>query len=295
MLKSNIQMKPNGELMIKAENQPLPPPPPPPAAPVAKDRRKTWIAIALVAILAVALVGAVLAFTNPNILANGQTIDLSYNYKVGQKMTYQMDLSTNVPFLGPQTQTITISERVVDFNGSIYTIEMSASIPGSTTQTTTMKMDKSGRITDYGDLDSTVQQTFNSLFSMPGFGSYFPQQSVKVGETWTIPLDSSVLGFNIQGTVTNKIDEIKSISTPAGTFEAFKTEMTTQMQLTTNDPSGQQGAMSLNANGYSYMEKGTCVPLDFTIDLSMGITSLGQTQTMTATMSMKLLDFNRGT
>jgi hypothetical protein len=162
-------------------------------------------------------------------------------------------------------------------------------------ETNIMEMDKSGRITDYGNMDSTVQQTFNSLFSMPGFGSYFPRQEAKVGETWTIPLDTSVLGLSTQGTVTNKITETKSLSTPAGTFDAFKTEMTSQMQLTTNDPSGTEGSLSLTANGYSYMEKGTCTPLDFQVNLSITITSSGQTQTLTASMSMKLMDYNRGT
>jgi hypothetical protein len=282
----------------------FPPPPPgsPPATtaqPAVKSRKKIWIAAALIAILAVSGVSAIVILTRPGILQSGQSVTLSYNYNVGQKMTYNMQLTMSIPGQGTQTQTATVSEEILDFDGTTYTIQTVASSPGSGEQTNVMRMETSGRITDYGSTPLSIQQTFNSLFSMPGFGAYFPKQQVNVGEAWTVPIDTSILGLNTHGTATNTITEITSVTAAGQTFNAFKNTINSQMQLTTADPSG-SASLSLTYTGYDHMEKGTCTLLDFTMDASATVTATSQsqttplTETMTMTMSMTLTDFSRG-
>jgi hypothetical protein len=264
-----------------------------PVATVAKKSRKMLLVGVLVAVLIVASVGAVVVMTNPSILASGETVSLSYNYKVGQKMSYDMGLSMNA--LGEsQTQNMTVSEEILDFNGTIYTVQTIAEAPGVSAQTNVMKMDKSGRITDFGNTPSSVQETFNSLFSMPGFGSYFPVQQAKIGESWTVPINTSILGLSTQGTVSNKITEIKSITTSAGTFNAVKSELTAHMLATTADSNG-VGTLTIDVNGYGYMEKGTCTPIDYKVNITIDATQGNQTMTMTASLSMTLTDLIRGT
>jgi hypothetical protein len=286
-----------------SENQFSPPPPPSPPAttaqPAVKSRKKIWIAVALVAILAVSAVSATVILTHPGILQSGQSVTLSYNYNVGQKMTYNMQLTMNIPGQGTQTQTATVSEEVLDFDGTTYTVRTVASSPGSSEQTNVMSMETSGRITDYGNTPLSIQQSFSNLFSMPGFGSYFPKQQVNVGETWTIPMDTTILGLNTHGTVTNTITEITSVTAAGQTFDAFKNTMSSQMQLTTADPSG-SASLSLTYTGSDHMEKSTCTLLDLTMDVSATVTATSHsqttplTETMTMTMSMTLTDFYRG-
>jgi hypothetical protein len=280
-----------------SENQfPQPPPSPPPEfVPVqpVKSRKKLWIALALVAVLAVSGVSAIVLLSQPNILQTGQNVTLSYNYNVGQKMTYNMELTMNVPGQGTQTQAIRVSEEILDFDGTTYTIRTVASAQGQSDQTNIMKMETSGRITDYGDVPTSIQQTFNSLFSMPGFGSYFQRQQVKVGETWTLPIDTSILGLSTQGIATHKITEIASVTAAGQTFNAFKDTISSQFELTTQDPSG-TGTLTLSYTGYDHMEKGTCTLLDFHMDMTATVIASGQSQTMTMTMSMNLTDFTRG-
>lgn len=279
-----------------SENQFPPSPPPPPefsATPPVKSRKKLWMAVALIAVLAVSAVSATVLLTQPGILPSGENIVLSYNYTVGQKMTYNMELTMNVPGQHTQNQVITVSEEILDFDGTTYTVRTVASAQGQADQTNIMRMETSGRIADYGNTASSIQQTFNSLFSMPGFGSYFPKQQVNVGETWTIPLDTNIQGLSAQGTVTNKITEISSMTAAGQTFNAFKNTMSSQVQLTTDAPGG-GGTLTISYSGYDHMEKGTCTLLDFHMDVIATITANGQTQTMTMTMSMNLTDFTRG-
>jgi hypothetical protein len=286
-------------MLNMSEGQFTPPPPPPPqesAAPTMKSRKKTWLAIALVVILAVAAVGTGVLLSQPSILQNGQIVTLSCKYNVGQKMTYSMKLTMRIPGQDIQNLTLTVSEEILTFDGTTYTIQTVARSPGQQDQNNVIKMDTTGRIADYGNTPSLVQQTFNSIFGIPGFGAYFPQTQAKVGETWTVPFDTNIIAFNTHGTVTNKITEITSVTTAGQTFAAFKNTMTAQMQLTTDDPSGNggSGTLTMNFNGYDHMEKDTCTLLDFSMDVTATMIANGQTQTMNMTLSMNLTNFERG-
>src|SRR3990170_951412 len=82
----------------------IPPPPPeihpiPPGPtqqqPPRRSRKKLWIAVGLVAIIAVALV-AIVFLANPSFFAQGETIPLTFNYNAGEKMTYSMTIWASI-------------------------------------------------------------------------------------------------------------------------------------------------------------------------------------------------------
>ena len=55
----------------------------------------------------------------------------------------------------------------------------------------TMKINQKGQLIelDGRPLPIDVDESFSSLFGVPGFGSYFISEEVKVGESWETPID----------------------------------------------------------------------------------------------------------
>jgi len=279
------------------------PPPPPQTPPLTPDQsglqpprrsKKTlWIVIGLVAIIGVALV-AVVFLANPSFFAFGETIPLTFSYNAGEKMTYSITM--NLEGLGQNVkQTGTETIEVLKVEGDTFTLKTTADMESSPSTSYTMTMDKTGRITDYGNLPESTKQSIESFSFLPGYGGSFPKQEAKVGDNWQIPLDTVVSSVAIQGSVNCKISEVKSLTVPAGTYNVFKLEISIDNAKASTSSYGVNIDMTMNANGYVYLEKGTgrTIELQFEETVNAVSSSQEQAQNMKLGMQMQLTEFTR--
>jgi len=279
----------------------IPPPPPTPETPISpaptelqpprRSRKKLGIVVALVAVIAVALV-AVVFLANPSFFAMGETVPLTFSYNAGEKMTYSMTMTMDL--MGQETTaTGTSTLEVLSAQGDTYTIKTTTSVESAGSSSYTMTMDKTGRITDYGNLPESVQSSLNSMSFMPGYGSTFPKPEVKVGESWQIPLDSEVSGVSLQGTVNCKVSEVKSLTVPAGTYNVFKMEISINNAHASTSSLGTDIEMTMNANGHVYLEKGTGRTVELWFEETVSGSSMGSAANIDLEMQMQLTEHIR--
>ncbi len=245
--------------------------------------RKLVLAIGLIAVMAVAS-----AFTLVYLMPKGEaaTVSLCLKYDVGEKMTYDIIITTSA--MGQTfTQQGTISMEILSFDGVNYTIRQTMRLD-SQEISYTLRMNKTGHIIDFPGLPPELQQTYSSLVGMPGFGTYFPKEKAKVGESWQIPFNIQKGEFSLQGTVNFGISGVTNITVPAGTYTVFKMDITTNNIHGTYEPAGMTISLALSMNGYGYLENATCHPIEFHIQESATTTSMGQTLSMSMTMQMQL-------
>jgi hypothetical protein len=292
------------------ESNPLPPPPEPatpPSSPMTpaitqqpcRSRKKLFIAAALIAIIAVAALAFVLA-SNPNLfLASGEPVPLQLNYSVGEKMTYSLTMTMS---LMGQTETVTGTStmEVTNIEGDVYTIQssMSGLSSGSITGQNisyTMKMDKTGRIVDFGNLPESAQSVYDAFSFVPGYGASFGKVEVRLGESWQIPLNAEMGGVSMQGTANYKVTELKALTVPAGTYNVYKLEISANdIRVEANAPQTTGVSIGANMNGYVYSEKGTSQMVQMHMEESIsGPVSSGISMNMAISMHMTLTEHIR--
>jgi len=246
--------------------------------------RKLYLVIGLVAIAIVAT-ASIIVFTQFLPSATGETVPLGLNYSVGEKMTYETNITITMEATGTEvSQEGTLEMEVQSFDGENYTIRQTM-----TTEllefSVTVKMNKTGYIVEYID-PPEFEQTYSSFLGAPGFGSYFPEKEVKVGESWEIPFDMGLSGIDFNGTVSYELSEITSVTVPAGTYEALKINVEgSDLRM-----EGMDFNVTYNINGYIYLEKATCRLIELRFDQSTTMTAMGQTQSMEMTMQMQLTE-----
>jgi hypothetical protein len=271
--------------------------------PTKKSKKKIWMVLGLIIVIAV-LVSAVAAlnFTAPNgQIANAQTVSLGFSYSQGEIMEYSMQITASVTVEGvPQpssssTQTATITQEVLNTDEDTYTIRVTTKSisPSAGSSSYTMTMDKSGKIIDYGDLPAEAQQMMQSMSTIPGFGSYFPKQEAKVGESWQVPINLQFSGMSLVGTVNYKIVATNPITVPAGTYDVVSIEITSddlKMSLTSLDESM---VFQANYDGQIDLEKDTCRMIQLEMDVALTATIEGQTGTINSSMQMQLEQYTK--
>jgi opacity protein-like surface antigen len=271
-------------MMAESSGPPVsaePVPPPPPAPPV-KSKRKLYAVLGLVCI-AVVVSALLLVFFVPRGL--GETIPYGFNYTVGEKMTYNMSVTTSGA--GQSfSETGTVGIDVLSFDGANYTMNETASLSvlGQSQQFSyTVKMDKSGRIVEISNLPSQMQQM--SMFGMmPGFGFPSNKTEARVGETWQLPLNTNYSGIIMSGTMNYKFGDIQNITVPAGTYRAFRIDFSANnVQASTMGVS-----VSITMNGQLHLEYGTCRVIDMNMQATENMTQGTQTMTMSMNMQMQL-------
>jgi len=278
------------ETSIPPETPPAPPsemPPPPPK----RFGKKLYLAIGLIAVIAV--VSAVtFTFLLPS-TGLGAPVPLGLNYTPGEEMTYSMTITMSS--MGyTQTATGTTTMEILSFDGENYTIRQTVHMltPVSSEASYNLTIDKMGHIINYTGLPSSTQ-SLTSL-GMPGFGSYFQSNQTKVGENLQTPINMNISGIIIDGTVNYRVSEIKNMTVPGcGIYQVFKMETSANNIHATGQSSGVAVNMNMNMNGYSYMEYGTCRLIEFSIQESMTGTSAGTTMSMSMTMQMHLTEHIR--
>ena len=259
------------------------PPETPPEAVKPRFGRKLYLVIGLVAI---AIIAAIVS-TQFLLGARGEAITLRLNYNVGEKMTYNISITTEA--MGTETsQEGTWKVEVLSFDGENYTIS-SAIMFGLLESSFTMKMNQMGQIIEYIGLSPEIEETFSSFFGVPGFRLYFPEEEVRVGESWKIPLDAEVEGIELEGKISYKLSEITSVTVPAGTYEALKITIKPSDLHATYSVEGMEFHLTMDINGYIFLENGTCRLIELRHDLSTTMTAMGQTVSTKMTMQMQLI------
>jgi hypothetical protein len=254
----------------------LPPPPPAPA----KSKRRLYAVLGLVCI-AVVFSALVLGFLVPGSL--GETIPYGFNYVVGEKMTYNMSVGSGA---GVQSfsETGTLSIEILGFDGANYTMNETVAfgVQGLTERFSyTVKMDKSGRMVEISNLPSQMQELSSMFGVMPGFGFPSNKTEVRVGETWQLPLNLGSSGSSLSGTLNCKFGNVQNFTVPAGTYKAFRID-----EVADNVRASVTGvSVSMDMNGQSYMEYGTCRLLQMNMQVNETLT---ETQTMTMSMNMQV-------
>lgn len=256
----------------------------PEIAPVAvksKFGRKLVIGLVALAIIAMA---SVIMFTQFLPGARGETVTLELDYGVGEKMTYRITLTMEAMTV-EFSQEATLEMEVLSFDGENYTIRqtLTAELEEVSFE---MKMNKTGHIVEGMGLPPEFEETFTSLFGVPGFGSYFPEELVRVGESWEMPLDMELPGIDFEGTISYELSEIGSVTVTAGTYEALQINIEgADLQM-----GGEDFQADWDINGDIYLEKDTCRLLDLRFDQSITTTAMGQTVSMEITMQMQLTE-----
>jgi len=249
--------------------------------------RRLYLVIGLVAIAVVAT-ASIIVFTQFLPSAKGKTVPLGLNYSVGEKMTYEYNMT--IEMMDTEvSQGGTLEMEVQSFDGENYTIRQTMTF-GLQETSLTVKIDKMGNLVDYIGLPPELQETLSSFLGVPGFGSYFPKEEARVGESWEIPMDMELMGMDLEGTISYKLSKITSVTVPAGTYEALYLEIKPSSLAATYSVEGMSFHMDLNLDGYMYLGNATCHLIEFRINESATIISGGQTRSMEMTIQMQLIE-----
>ena len=253
------------------------------ASEAVKPRFGKRFVIGLVA-LSIIVVASAIMFIQFLPGVRGDAVTLGLDYSVGEEMTYEIDMI--IEMMGFEvSQEATLKMEVQSFDGENYTIRqtMMVELEESSFE---MKMNKTGHIVEYLGLPPEFDQTFSSFFGVPGFGSYFTEEEVKVGESWETPFDVEVPGVDFEGTICYELSEITSVTVPAGSYEALKINIAgSDLHM-----GGMDFSANWSINGDIYLEKDTCRLIDVRFDQAITTTAMNQTVSMEMTIQMQLTE-----
>ena len=278
---------------IPPETPPAPGQPRPSKAP----RKRLYVALGIIAVIAVALALSItfLNGLNVNSSSTGSTIPLSYNYTPGEEMTYNI---TETMSTGGQNTSMTGVFRmdVVSFDGTNYIINVTSteSIPGAgggltINSTVTEIMSKAGYATLSNGMNGTQCPLFGSV------GSFFQKDKATVGETWQFPMSFGNQTVSYNGTFTYTFGSIQTITVPAGTYKVFSINMSSD-DITFRTgilPSNSTMLQNVTAKGQAYFEYGTCCSIESSIQETMPYESNGIDQNETINLQMTLVKYTK--
>jgi len=271
-------------------------PPPPPSQ---KTSRKALYSV--IGIIAVVTIVVAIVFMYFLPLGGATTVPLGINYSKGEAMTYNltMTMAVNAPGM-PQynfneTATAIIQMEVLDFDGTNYTIHYTMEMYQPTYSSSyTVTMNKTGHILNFSGLPYDVQQMYSSLTGIPGYGSYFPREQMRVGESYQIPLNLSISGVSILGNVNYRISEIANKTfLNIGQYHVFRMDVSANNIHGTGTSDDTTINIVMNLNGYAYMEYGACLLLESNIQETVSMSQMGQTMNMNLSMRMQLMEHHK--
>jgi hypothetical protein len=266
--------------------------------PTKQSKKKLWmiLGIIIVIVLLVSTVAVLNFFASNGQLIDGETLSLGFSYSQGEIMDYSTQITSSLTVDGvPQsssssTLTAMITQEILSTDENTYTIRTTTQTfsPSAGSSSYTVTMDKSGKIIDYGNLPAETQQMMRSMSTIPGFGSYFPKQTAKVGESWQVPINLQFSGMSFQGTVNYKIVDSGSKTVPAGTYDVISIEISAADLELTISSSTESVVFMTDYDGQIDLEKGTCRMIQLDMNVKMTATIEGETGVIDSSMLMLL-------
>ena len=241
--------------------------------------KKLYVTVAAIIIIAVVIVAI---FLVPS--SEAEIISLGVHYFPGEKLTYDITISSSSQIGNSSTNFSTqrtLTVEVVSINGDTYTLKYTttSSMAGNSTTTSYLMDVKEADMVNlftllpvafqqYPEYAEYVEKT-NS--SSPLETAFFNQSEAKVGDTWRIPVIFAV-SATPDAEITVKFVAIQNLAVKAGNFKVFKIEFT--------QTSAQQSQIQfdnlyyIDVSGESYLEFGSCKQVQSTVQFNM-TTSLG--------------------
>jgi hypothetical protein len=234
--------------------------------------KKLYVLIAAVATIAAVL----LAFFIPQ---GAAIIPLEVNYTVGEKMVYSttqqitmLDYSSPLGIDPPNTVfNSTSTVEVTGFDGQYYTLNHTTKVVSSSGSSLSIpfsfiqKINKEGYTVNIfqGD-DAPGNATAN-----PFIVGLLNRSEVKVGDTWTIPIENTNPAVSCSGSITITFQGFEDITVPAGTFRVFKANSVSsvfaQMTPVTFNDITSTTTLTISQNGTMYVEYSSCRQIKSTI------------------------------
>ena len=221
-------------------------------------------------------------------------IPLSVNYTVGEKMIYNTTETVTIQIDNPTISAgqmggipsttsfnSTESVEVVDFDGEYYTLNHTVTLIIEQWSPISMSfveiVNKTG-FSSYFFSAGTQQVVFNASsnpFSSNSFVSaLLARPEVKVGDTWQVPMSTGNSSFGITGNLTVTFGGIQDITVPAGTYEVFKIDFSSNnLSMNLNVPPNATGTnifttMNMSISGQKYLEYKTCREIESNIEMT---------------------------
>jgi hypothetical protein len=240
-------------------------------ASIGKKKRRNLYALFAGLAIVVAIVVAMLV---PQ--SSGSPMELSLNYKVGDHMVYEttnvitnqmVNTSLSLPgTANSQTLNSTLTIDVVSSNSENYTIKETIAVTPDTLgqylphsmPTLTLNISKASY---YNNFIAPGGPLIFSDANNPAISAFLAESGVDVGDVWKIPINTGNASLGLTGEVTLTFAGWQDIAVPAGTFRTMCIEITSNTLSIHSDGSSIikiRDGMTLQLNGTSYIEQGTC-------------------------------------
>ena len=223
--------------------------------------------------------------TNENPTNYGSTLPLNLNYVVGEQMVYETtNILTNQMITDDQSLNLTKTMHIISENDGEYKVEEKVTVVPNfigNTPSITVNISKASY---YKNFIRDVPSIFINANANPTISAFLAQKSVSVGDIWKIPVNTGNSGLGMTGEVTLKFAVIEDITVPAGTYKAIKIEITSNILNVHADGTSKiliQNGMTLQLNGTTYLEQGTCrlIKADLTQVVTTNSPTVGSTNT----------------
>lgn len=279
--------------------------------------KKIYVAIVAIAAIAVIL-GALL------IPQGAAIIPLNVTYVVGEKMvydsfetvTYQAN-STTMPagqagFLNGTTINSTQTVEVTDFDGEYYTLNhtvttVTSILTGATPPPSLSYLEKVNRqgYSTYFFASGVQTMNTNSTSTNPYVTELLNRSEVKVGDTWTIPLNIGNASVGMTGEMTMTFGGFQDLTVQAGTYRVFKVDMATsnvgfKVPTPPPAPSGlnstylySPSALNVTMSGTTYTEYGTLRQIKSTMQETVAYESALINYSMSISMDNTLVQHTK--
>jgi hypothetical protein len=222
-------------------------------------------------------------------------IPLTVNYTVGEKMIYNSTetMTTQVGNttiaagqMEPTPSTIicnsTESVEVIDFDGEYYTLNHTVTLimeQWSPISFSFVEIVNKTGFSSYFSSVGTQQLVFNAssdpLSSYSFISALLARPEVKVGDTWQVPMSTGNSSFAcMHGNLTVTFGGIQDITVPAGTYEVFKIDFSSNnLSMSLNFPANATGTnvpttLNMSISGQKYLEYKTCREIESNIEMT---------------------------
>jgi len=235
--------------------------------------KKLYVTVAAIILIAVVIATI---FLVPS--SEAEIISLGVHYLPGEKLTYDITISSYSQIGNSSTNFSTqrtLTVEVVSINEDTYTLKYitTSSMAGNSTATSYLMDVKEADMVNlftllpvafqqYPDYAEYVENANSSPMEM----AFFNQSEAKVGDTWRIPAICAV-SATPDAEITVKFVAVQNLAVKAGNFKVFKIEFTqtsAQQSQSQYDNLGYAGV-----SGESYLEFGSCKQVQSTVQFNM--------------------------